>query len=228
MTLPQTVLTKRPRGVGAFEKTDEEGRDSHRPRPNKKGKINGITTTGALDEAGSTKTKRVSKAVRRGAERLVIQNARGVSDRPLQDPSVRQVSTGIIAQEQQPWIAGSVEGETWYPVDITVPQKKTVYYAEGSKPEETQNALFQIPRKPDQRHKALLEATDDDWARGTIHLLKCRLCPAAGFTNWGLFMRHCDTMEAHPASISFCEHCGDFFARRDSLKRHYKSRPIVP
>jgi len=33
-------------------------------------------------------------------------------------------------------------------------------------------------------------------------------------------------MEAHPASISFCDHCGDFFARRDSLKRHYKSRPI--
>ncbi|KAH9985186.1 hypothetical protein BJV74DRAFT_847286 [Russula compacta] len=32
-------------------------------------------------------------------------------------------------------------------------------------------------------------------------------------------------MEAHPLKISFCDHCGDFFARRDSLERHCKNRP---
>ncbi|KAH9993485.1 hypothetical protein BJV74DRAFT_833033 [Russula compacta] len=32
-------------------------------------------------------------------------------------------------------------------------------------------------------------------------------------------------MEAHPLEISFCKRCGDFFARRDSLERHCKSRP---
>jgi hypothetical protein len=32
-------------------------------------------------------------------------------------------------------------------------------------------------------------------------------------------------MEAHPREIDFCEHCGDFFARPDSLMRHRKSRP---
>jgi len=124
MASPQTVLTKRPRGVGdAIEKIDEEIHDSHRTRPNKKGKTNGATTTGALEEAGSTESDQRSKVVRRGAERLVTQNAQGVSDRSLQDPNVRQVSTGIIAQEQPPWIAGSVEEQMWYPIDITVTEE---------------------------------------------------------------------------------------------------------
>ncbi|KAI0299868.1 hypothetical protein BC826DRAFT_993803 [Russula brevipes] len=33
-------------------------------------------------------------------------------------------------------------------------------------------------------------------------------------------------MEAHPRQIEFCESCGDFFARLDSLIRHRKSRPL--
>ena len=32
-------------------------------------------------------------------------------------------------------------------------------------------------------------------------------------------------MEAYTLKISFCDCCGDFFARRDSLERHCKNRP---
>jgi len=32
-------------------------------------------------------------------------------------------------------------------------------------------------------------------------------------------------MEAHPDKISFCKHCGDFFACSDSSIRLYDSRP---
>jgi len=72
------------------------------------------------------------------------------------------------------------------------------------------------------RHKALLAATQADWTRREI---KCRLCPDTRLKTWEDFKRHCDTMEAHPLKISFCGKCGDFFARGDSLERHYRNRP---
>jgi hypothetical protein len=84
---------------------------------------------------------------------------------------------------------------------------------------------FMIPKRLRPRHRGLLQATSEDWERGTIDVLKCRLCPSAAFGNWEDFKRHCDFSEAHPVKIMFCEHCGDFFARMDSLKRHQASRP---
>ncbi|KAH9958564.1 hypothetical protein BC827DRAFT_1218860 [Russula dissimulans] len=73
--------------------------------------------------------------------------------------------------------------------------------------------------------RALLEATSDDWARGTIRVIKCRLCTNAGFRDFEIFKRHCNAAETHPDDISFCVHCGDFFARPDLLRRHYKKQP---
>jgi hypothetical protein len=62
-------------------------------------------------------------------------------------------------------------------------------------------------------------------ARRSVRELKCRLCPGAGFSKWEGFKRHCEHGEAHPQEIWFCQHCGDFFARKDSLKRHQERRP---
>jgi hypothetical protein len=56
--------------------------------------------------------------------------------------------------------------------------------------------------------------------------LKCRLCPGADFSDFDDFKRHCDSAEAHPAKISFCDRCGDFFARWDALIRHKKKPPM--
>jgi len=159
-------------------------------------------------------------AVDGGAERLAALYAQGDSKLSLQGPSVQQGSTGVIAQEK------SVEATTWHQIDSTMPQEeRTAYSVRNGQPREAQGTLFYIPRQLDRRYRALLKATSDDWARGAIRVLKCRLCPGAGFSNWRDFKRHCREMEAHPVRISFCDHCGDFFARGDSLKRHCKSRP---
>ncbi|KAH9955140.1 hypothetical protein BC827DRAFT_1238416, partial [Russula dissimulans] len=224
-TLPQRVLGKRRRGVNdTLGEGNQDLNHGHRPNPRKKGKAKMATTTGVLEAdkpaaRTPTKIKRKSKATRRGAERLATQNAQGVSDRSQQEPSVQQASTGAIVQGEQPWIEGRVEGATGHHVHSAVPQQdNTPSEAEGS-------TFFYIPRSLDTRQRALLEANSDDWARGTIHVIKCRLCPNVGFGNFERFTRHCNAAETHPASISFCEHCGDFFARPESLERHRKTRP---
>jgi hypothetical protein len=86
--------------------------------------------------------------------------------------------------------------------------------------EQAEDEPFRIPGGMEERHKALLAATPDDWGRKTVAALKCRLCPGADFWDWQDFTRHCDTAETHPWKISFCNDCGDFFARNDSLVRH--------
>jgi len=166
------------------------------------------------------------KAVGGGAERLAAPYVQRDSRRSLQGPSVQQRSTGVIAQEQLLCVEGSVEAATQYRIDSMMPQEeKTANDVENSEQGEAQGTLFYVSRRLDKRCRALLKATSDDWARGAIRVLKCRLCPGAGFSNWGDFKWHCREMEAHPARISFCDHCGDFFARRDSLKRHCETRP---
>jgi len=91
--------------------------------------------------------------------------------------------------------------------------------------EEAENEYFQFPRKFKPGYKALLAATQADWARGSIREIKCRRCPDATFRMWEDFKRHCDTTETHPLKIFFCDHCGDFFARCDSRDRHQNQPP---
>ncbi|KAI9513173.1 hypothetical protein F5148DRAFT_1156645 [Russula earlei] len=84
---------------------------------------------------------------------------------------------------------------------------------------------FRISKRLNKRHRSMLEATSADWARGAVCALKCRLCPDAKFSSWEDYKRHSDTAEAHPRTISFCDSCGDYFARGDSLIRHRKNPP---
>ena len=97
--------------------------------------------------------------------------------------------------------------------------------AEGSVQGVEDSSVFCIPKGLDKRHRCLLAATSAELARGVIPAVKCQLCPDADFSNWEDFKRHCDYMEAHPLNISFCNSCGDFFARPDSLRRHCRNRP---
>jgi hypothetical protein len=69
-----------------------------------------------------------------------------------------------------------------------------------------------------------LYASEDDIARGKVQRIKCRLCLGTDLTN-DEFKRHCRTAEMHPLEILFCDRCGDFFARCDSLKRHNSQPP---
>jgi hypothetical protein len=114
------------------------------------------------------------------------------------------------------WVEGSVRAEAVRHSDSTTQQQRQ---------EEGREKLFKIPRKFKTEHKALLVATEADLARGTVQEIKCRLCPDTNFKKWEDYKRHCDTIEAHPLKISFCDFCGNFFARGDSLRRHQINQP---
>jgi len=236
----QTVLGKRHRTENDdLEDQGEEINHGHWSSQRKKGKVQMATAPAVLEAGWTTSRTRLSpatgtrtpnqyelKAEGGEAERLAALYAQRDSNRPMQGPSVQQASMGVFAQEQLLCVEGSVEAAVQHRIDsMMLQEEKTANNVENSEQGEAQGTLFYVSRRLDKRCRALLKATSDDWARGAIRVLKCRLCPGAGFSNWGDFKWHCREMEAHPARISFCDHCGDFFARRDSLKRHCETRP---
>jgi hypothetical protein len=91
--------------------------------------------------------------------------------------------------------------------------------------QQEQVQLFKILEDFETGHNELLATTQADWARGAVKEIKCRACPDARLNTWSMFKRHCETAEGHPLRIYFCDYCGDFFARSDSLKRHRESPP---
>jgi hypothetical protein len=82
-----------------------------------------------------------------------------------------------------------------------------------------------FPKKFKPVHKALLAYTPQDWSAGGVDQIKCKLCPDTELKGWEEFKRHCCAAEAHPFKILFCDKCGDFFARSDSLERHCGNPP---
>ena len=159
------------------------------------------------------KNNNTSEEAGRGAEGLATPIAQGVYHHSLTGPSFQQDWALENAQRQGqkfPWVEERVEEEALHHMATTAQQE-----AED---------LFQIPSNFHEGYRILLAATRADWTRGAVDEIKCRLCHDSWFTKWEDFKRHCKVTEAHPLEISFCEHCGDFFARTDSLKRH-RSRP---
>jgi hypothetical protein len=222
---PGTVLGKRPRRAD-----DEWGLDSHQPRTNKKGKEK-MAVSQVLDATGSSSkahhkpatrtqagTNRNFKTAGGGAGKLTAMTVQEVYHQSLPGPSVQQVLVWHTAPEERAWIEGSVEGRTQH-------QGSNVVEQEVVEHEEQAEELFKIPPRLKERHRALLAATQTDWKRAAVDVLKCRLCPGADFSDFEDFKRHCDTSEAHPSMISFCNRCGDFFARGDALKRHHDKPP---
>jgi hypothetical protein len=135
---------------------------------------------------------------------------------------------GATEPRQLIWVEGSVTGASWHHDSSVVKQEQApeTYGTESDRHGEQEvGELFSIPKRLKERQRALLAATPADWKRNAVDVLKCRLCPCADFSDWGDYKRHCDTAEAHPTKITFCNHCGDFFARGDALKRHYDKRP---
>jgi hypothetical protein len=194
--------------------------DGHEMPPHKRAR--GVKPNGILKAARSAPTTHQKSVVRtpkpkinskpkeagRGAEKLRIPDSQGIHHRSLLGPSLQQGWAVEAADGQLIWVEGSVE-EMTHRTDSTVQQQ----------------GCFEIPRDFKTGYRALLVATQDDWARGAVREIKCRLCPKAKFKKWGEYRRHCDCIESHPLSIYFCEDCGDYFARSDSCQRHCKNRP---
>jgi hypothetical protein len=226
---PGTVLGKRSRDdEGTCDEWGLNTNNDHQPHPNKKGKkkmeVNEVLesrwpSNRAHHKSATrtpTETNVKSKTVGCGAGKLVATTAQEVSHQYLLGPSVQQVLMWPTAPEKPTWVEGSVERGTQHHENGMVgPQVLSKQLKE----------LFKIPPRLKERHRALLAATQADWERAAVDVLKCRLCPDADFSDFEDFKRHCDTSEAHPSKISFCSHCGDFFARGDALKRHHDKPP---
>jgi hypothetical protein len=208
--------------------------DDYRSRQHKRSKRN-MAVSGVLGAAGSMSRahhnsatrnpvviNRKSEAVGHGAGKLAAPNVHEVYCQSPLGSSAQRVLMRTIAQGELPWDEGSEDELTEQYTNSAVElQDIVISVKDGERGDE---GLI-IPKRLSLRHRGFLWATSEDWERGTINVLKCRLCPDAGFGNWEDFKRHCDFSEAHPLKIMFCEHCGDFFARMDSLKRHQTSRP---
>jgi hypothetical protein len=160
----------------------------------------------------TTKNNFTSKEAEHGAEGLASPNAQGVYRHSLSGPST-----------QQRWALANVQGQQLFLVEGRV-EEGASHCINNTVQQEDEGHLIQIPSTFDEQYRVLLAVTEDDWARRAVDQIKCRLCPNRRFGKWDDFQRHCKTTEAHPVDIHFCEGCGDFFARTDSLKRHL-SRP---
>ena len=184
-------------------------------------RVRGEASDGILEESQSrtchkpetrvpTKNNHTSEEAGCGAERLATPNARGVYHHSLPGPSSQQ--GWVLTTVQLPWVEEREKEEVSHHINNVVQQ-------------EDEDHLFQIPSTLEEGCRLLLAATEADWMHGEIDQIRCRLCPNSGFRKWDDFQRHCRTTEAHPINISFCGHCGDFFARSDSLKRHLDRPP---
>jgi hypothetical protein len=164
-----------------------------------------------------------SEAVGRGVGMLAAPSAHEVYHQLPPGPSVQKLmGTNALGEPSQ--IEGSaVEGTQHHASDVVQQQVLHTNAMVGER-EDEERARFRIPRLRT-RHRNLLAATSEDLARGSVQEPKCRLCPDTSIGSWVDFKRHCDFTDAHPLKLSFCEHCGDFFSRQDSCKRHEKNRP---
>jgi len=239
LALPKTNLRKRPRGTdeaGSGQAVEADNGQGRRRRKKVKGEM---AVNGVLEAARHTRKARRKLVTRtpvedfngifevagRGAERLAAQNAQELYHRFLLGPSTQE-STVATAWQNQPWVEGREQEATWqHENSVVEPQEVSSSATEVEQEGDAEGALFRIPKRLSERHSGLLDAMAEDWARALVRELKCKLCPDAGFCNWEGFKRHCGQSEAHPSKVWFCDFCGDFFARIDSLKRHRKDRP---
>jgi hypothetical protein len=161
-----------------------------------------------------TKINGKPKEAGRGAERLATPNAHGIYHQFSLGPSFQQGRMVEPADGKPTWVEGSVDEEAAHRIDSTAQQQQ-----------EEATELFEIPRKFKPGYRLLLQASEADFARRAVQTIKCRLCPDTKLKDFEEFKRHCKTTETHPLEIHFCDRCGDFFARRDSLKRHLNQPP---
>ena len=237
LALPRTSLRKRPHGAGKTRGDRVVETDNGQGRGRRKKAKGKMAINGVLGPAGNTsrarkpstripaRLNRKSEAAGHGAERLAVQNAQEFYHRIQLGPS-SQESMETTTWENMPWVEEREEGATWQHENSGVqPQEVSSSATEVEQEPDAEGVLFPIPKRLSERHSGLLNAAAADWVRAFVHVLKCKLCPDAGFCNWEGFKRHCDQSEAHPSKLLFCEFCGDFFARSDSLKRHRESRP---
>ena len=168
------------------------------------------------------------KAKGRGVEEPATPSAQGMSNYSLLGSGFQQDWTADSVQEGVRRIGGRVEGGAGQLSNNVVQQGEEIDDTENDQlGDQAENGPFKIPKGINKWRRALLVATEDDWACGAVRQLKCRVCPDSVFKNWTPFNKHADTAEAHPSpsEIRYCGHCGDPFGRGDAFARHCKEPP---
>ena len=153
------------------------------------------------------------KEAGRGAEKLATPSSQGIYHQSLPGPSF-----------QQGWAVGAADGTpTW--VEGSVDEKEVNHIDNVQQQQEGATNVLVIPRIFKPEYWLLLQTSEADLARGAVQAIRCRLCPGRVIKSFDEFKRHCETSERHPRHIHFCDLCGDFFARSDSLNRHRRVPP---
>jgi hypothetical protein len=129
-----------------------------------------------------------------GAEKDATPNAQGIHPLPLLGPSFEQGWAVEAADGQLTWVEGSVEEEAVYHINSTV---------QGQQQEETKDEKV-----------------------GRFARSSAQLCPDIKLKTWEDFKLQAPLRHHGGASlkISFCDDCGDFFAR-GSLERRCRNPP---
>jgi hypothetical protein len=169
----------------------------------------------------ATKTQQVrndkSKEVVCGAK-LTISTSQEVYHQTSPGHSVSQelIGTPVASWVDERQLVGMQGG-----VGSEVPQQIGQHDTESDRAEGEE--LFRIPARLDERQHLMLQTTQADLERQAVEDIKCKLCPNTRFSGWDDFERHCDTSEKHPLTICFCDRCGVYFGRKDSLRRHIQT-----
>ena len=144
------------------------------------------------------------KEAGRGAERLASPITQGIYHQPLLGPL------------QQGRVERAAYGT---PIRVVGREDEKAVHRNSTMKRQGQQGEA---NKFESMHEALQEDTK---TTSGVKEFKCRLCPGTHLKTCQDFRRHCNTAEAHPLEISFCNKCGDFFARKDSLLRHENNPP---
>jgi hypothetical protein len=218
-----TALGKRRREVGEPQGDGDPVGTDVPPQKRARGRTSGIlkakwsadgTRHNPVARIPESKINRKPEEAERGAGMLASLNSHGIYYQSSLGPSSQQGWAVEPADGKPTWGEGSVDEGAAHRIDSTVQQQR-----EGA------GDHFEIPPKIKPGYKLLLQASKADLARGAVQAIKCRLCPDAKLKDFEEFKRHCKTSETHPLVIHFCNRCGDFFARSDSLKRHINQPP---
>jgi hypothetical protein len=85
---------------------------------------------------------------------------------------------------------------------------------------EGQDGRYPIPSNLTYRQLMMLRITEDEARHGAVNIINCKFCLDVALGSWPSYQRHCDGSEDHPVELTFCDQCGDHFARLDSWNRH--------
>ncbi|KAN0135078.1 hypothetical protein V8E53_006969 [Lactarius tabidus] len=208
-----TVLGKRARESSSSGSSRKRGRPStSRVLEQAEGSSKRIHHTSAT-RAQQPNEEYIDDSMMRSSQ-AHITTIQGLYPHSLLGPSSPQEMVGFLDQEQ-------FEGGA----SLEMQHESLSMAAQQSEPQlggstEGQDGRHPIPSNLTYRELMMLRITEDEARHGAVHAINCKFCLDVALGSWQSYQRHCNAAEDHPAELTFCDQCGDHFARPDSKNRH--------